>query len=298
LIRVITRSDWLFSAGRTILMGQRRFAMTATTLDRPQESAVAPLSFDTATLVVRDLDRMTRYYADELAFSLLRHDAASATLGAGNRALLHLRRDPHAQLANPAEAGLFHLAWLLPSRLELARWALRACANGVALSGSDHIVSEALYLSDPEGNGIEVYADRDPSMWDFSAGHVKMATRRLDLRALAASAEGECAPVPEGTVLGHVHLKVGAIAPAETFWTEALGMGVTARYGAQAVFMAAGHTAGGRYHHHVAANNWDSAGSGPREPGRTGLDHFVVRAPHLAAGERVDPWGNRAVVIG
>jgi catechol 2,3-dioxygenase len=269
--------------------------MTATTLDRP-DAAIAPLGFDTATLVVRDLDLLTRFYAEELGFTLLRHDSAGATLGAGERPLLHLRRDPHARVPGPSEAGLFHLAWLLPSRLDLARWALRACANGVPISGSDHIVSEALYLSDPEGNGIEIYADRDPSAWDFSGGAVKMATRRLDLRALAATAEGECAPIPPNTVLGHVHLKVGAIAPAETFWTEALGMQVTARYGAQAVFMAGGRASGGRYHHHVAANTWDSAGAGPRAPGSTGLDHFVVQAPHLPAGERVDPWGNRAIV--
>jgi catechol 2,3-dioxygenase len=269
--------------------------MTATTLDRP-EAAIAPLELDHATLVVRDLDLLTRYYAEELGFTLLRHDSAGATLGAGDHALLHLRHDLHARVAGPSEAGLFHLAWLLPSRLDLARWALRACANGVALSGSDHIVSEALYLSDPEGNGIEIYADRDSSAWDFSSGVVKMATRRLDLRALAATAEGECAPLPAGTVLGHVHLKVGAIAPAEEFWTDALGMQVTARYGGQAVFMAGGHASGGRYHHHVAANIWDSAGAGPRAPNSTGLDHFVARASHLPAGERIDPWGNRVVV--
>lgn len=270
--------------------------MTAATLERP--AAVAPLALDGATLVVRDLELLTRFYAQELGFALLDHNSAGASLGAGGTPLLHLRADPHARLAGPREAGLFHLAWLLPSRADLARWALRACANGIAVGASDHIVSEALYLSDPEGNGIEIYADRDPAAWDFSAGTVKMATRRLDLRDLRAAAEGECAGIPQGTVLGHVHLKVGAIAPAEAFWTEALSMRVTARYGAQAVFMAGMHRSGTRYHHHVAANSWDSAGAGPRQAGSTGLDHFVVKAAHLTPGERIDPWGNRAVVAG
>jgi catechol 2,3-dioxygenase len=280
-----------------MLMASQETEMTAATLDRPAAAALTPLSFDTATLRVQDLDLVTRYYADELGFALLSKDQAGATLGTPDRPLLHLCADPSARIAAPHQAGLFHLAWLLPSRLALARWALRATANGLPMAASDHIVSEALYLNDPEGNGIEIYADRAPESWDFSTGTVKMATRRLDLRALAASAEGECSPIPAGTVLGHVHLKVGEIAPAETFWTQALAMQVTARYGAQAVFMAGMHPSGGRYHHHIAANIWDSAGAGPRPAGEAGLDHFVVKAAHLPAGERVDPWGNRAVVV-
>jgi catechol 2,3-dioxygenase len=271
--------------------------MTATTLERQAAAAHTPLAFHSATLVVRDLDLVTRFYAEELGFELLAHDGAGATLGAGGAALLHLRADPKARLAGPGEAGLFHLAWLLPTRLDLARWALRAHANGVPMGASDHIVSEALYLTDPEGNGIEIYADRDPASWDFSTGTVKMATRRLDLRALCASAGGECSGMPAGTVLGHVHLKVGAIAPAEEFWTRALSIQVTARYGAQAVFMAGTHPSGTRYHHHIAANIWDSAGAGARKPDSTGLDHFVVKAAHLPPGERIDPWGNRAMVV-
>lgn len=271
--------------------------MTAATLERPA-AGTAPLAFEGATLVARDIDLLTRYYAEELGFELLQRDAAGAALGAGGRPLLRLSSEPGARLAEAHEAGLFHLAWLLPGRTDLARWALRAHANGIAMGASDHIVSEALYLTDPEGNGIEIYADREPAACDFSSGQVKMATRRLDLRALCASAGGECSGIPAGTVLGHVHLKVGEIAPAEAFWTQALSMQVTARYGAQAVFMAGMHPSGTRYHHHVAANIWDSAGVGPRKPNSTGLDHFVVRAAHLPPGERIDPWGNRAVVAG
>lgn len=271
--------------------------MTAVTLDRPAvAAAVAPLALGPATLVVRDLSAVTRFYAEELGFSLLRHDAAEAVLGAGDTPLLHLRADPHARHPARGEAGLFHLAWLLPSRLDLARFSLRACANGIPLSGSDHLVSEALYLSDPEGNGIEIYADRAPEAWDWNEAGVKMATKRLDLRALAASAGGECAGIPPGTMLGHVHLKVGAIAPAAAFWLSALNLQPTASYGDQALFMAGQHPSGSRYHHHLAVNTWDSPGAKARPAGTAGLDHFVVRGGGLPAGTRTDPWGNRAVV--
>lgn len=270
----------------------------AATLARPAAAAAAaaPLALGPATLVVRDLSAMTRFYAEELGFSLLRHDAAEAVLGAGDATLLHLRGDPHARAPGRGEAGLFHLAWLVPSRLDLARFGLRACANGIPLSGSDHLVSEALYLSDPEGNGIEVYADRAPAAWDWTEAGVKMATKRLDLRALAASADGECAGIPVGTILGHVHLKVGAIEPAAAFWLPALGLASTAAYGDQALFMAGMHASGGRYHHHLAVNTWDSLGARARPAGTAGLDHFVVHGGGLPPGEHTDPWGNRAIV--
>lgn len=259
----------------------------------PQAETLAPsptrtLSFGPATLVVRDLDAMTRFYADELGFNVLARAAGQVTLGA-DTPLLVLRHDPNATLPAPGSAGLFHIAYLLPSRLDLARWALRACANGLRLDGaSDHLVSEALYLSDPEGNGIEVYADRPEGEWAWGPNGVAMATKRLDMRELYASAAGECAPPPAGTVIGHIHLKVGDAEAAARFWGAALGMGETARYAPHAVFLAAG-----RYHHHLAVNTWQSQGAGPRAPGTTGLEGFVVQG--LAGTQAVvDPWGNRA----
>jgi catechol 2,3-dioxygenase len=250
------------------------------------------LSFGPATLVVRDLDAMTSFYADELGFNVLAREAGHVTLGA-DTPLLVLRHDPHATLPAPGSAGLFHIAYLLPSRADLARWALRACANGLTLDGaSDHLVSEALYLTDPEGNGIEVYADRPEGEWVWSANGVAMATKRLDMRALYASAAGQGAAPPAGTVIGHMHLKVGDADAAARFWGAALGMGETARYAPHAVFLAAG-----RYHHHLAVNTWQSQGAGPRAAGTTGLESFVV---HGAKGTtlQVDPWGNRAVLEG
>lgn len=271
--------------------------MPLATLDPPAAAATqAPLSLTGAVLRVRDLDLLTRFYAEEMGFALLAHDAAEAVLGAGEVPLLRLLADPAATRPAAGEAGLFHLAWRLPGRVDLARWALRACANGLNYAASDHAVSEALYLNDPEGNGIEVYADRAPDSWRWQDGRVAMVTQKLDIRLLRQVAQGECAGMVPGTVLGHVHLKVGAIAPAEAFWTAALGMAVTAHYGAQAVFMAGLHAPGLRYHHHVAANVWESSGAGPRPAGRTGLEEFNVMGGGLAAGAHVDPWGNRAVV--
>jgi len=152
---------------------------------------------------------------------------------------------------------------------------------------SDHLVSEAIYLSDPEGNGIEVYADRDPSTWTREAGQVVMATKRLDLPALAADAPGPLpATAPGGTIIGHVHLRVGDVAKAERFWTGVAGLAVSARYAGEAVFLARGG-----YHHYLAANAWGSRGAGRRPEGVRGLAcvAFDAALPEPAT----DPWGNR-----
>jgi catechol 2,3-dioxygenase len=261
---------------------------SATLLDRA--TATDGLRFGPATLVVRDVDAMTRFYAEEFGMNVLNREVGQVTLGADTPLLL-LRHDQHARSPTENSAGLFHIAYLVPTRLDLARWSLRACANGLRLDGaSDHLVSEALYLSDPEGNGIEVYADRAPDAWKWSESGVAMATKRLDMRELYASAQGECGPLPEGTVIGHMHLKVGDAEQASEFWTEALGMGITARYAPHAVFMAAG-----KYHHHVAVNTWHSKGASKRVAGTTGLESFVVHRDGMQ-GVRVDPWGNRAVL--
>ncbi len=261
---------------------------SATLLDHA--TTTDALRFGPATLVVRDLDAMTRFYADEFGMTVLARDAGQVTLGA-DTPLLVLRHDPNARTPAPGSAGLFHIAYLVPTRQQLARWSLRACANGLRLDGaSDHLVSEALYLSDPEGNGIEVYADRARETWQWRDGGVAMATKRLDMRELYASAEGECGPLPTGTVIGHMHLRVGNAEQAAEFWTQALGLGITARYAPHAVFMAAG-----TYHHHIAVNTWHSKGAGARAQGTTGLESFVVHRDGLH-GVRVDPWGNRAVL--
>jgi catechol 2,3-dioxygenase len=156
---------------------------------------------------------------------------------------------------------------LVPSRTDLAQWLLRAAEQGVQLQGaSDHLVSEAIYLADPEGNGIEVYRDRPSSEWIWRDGMVQMETRALDLNELVRSVKTrEWSGLPPGSCIGHVHLQVGALEPAEAFYAGLLGYDVVSRYPG-ATFLSSGG-----YHHHLATNIWNSTVVPARQPGTTGL---------------------------
>lgn len=258
-------------------------------------TATAPLEVSRVTLTVNDLPRVADFYRRTLGLNVLTQAAGHLTLGSGDLALVELVSDPAARPADRREAGLFHTAFLMPSRAALARWLVHAVAAGVNLQGaSDHRVSEAIYLADPEGNGIEVYADRPRDSWHDADGTIRMGTERLDLDELAAAADGPWSGAPAGLVIGHVHLQVGAIPEAEAFYGGLLGLPVMARYPGAAFFGSGG------YHHHIATNTWNSRGSGPR--GRsTGLAELVlaVEGAKLAAirsrseADRLrDPWGN------
>lgn len=258
-------------------------------------TASAPVEIGRVALTVNDLAAARAFYGGVLGLETLALDGESATLGAGGAAAIELRGDRHARRSSAREAGLFHTALLLPDRRALARWLVHAAGRGVALQGaSDHLVSEAIYLADPEGNGVEVYADRPRDAWPREGGRLRMATERLDLAALARDADGPWAGAPEGTVVGHVHLQVGDAAEAEGFWTGTLGFDVVTRYPG-ATFLSTGG-----YHHHVAANVWNSRGAGRRSLPATGLAELVLHADP-AARERIvartgadrfeDPWG-------
>lgn len=258
-------------------------------------TATAPVEIGRVTLTVRDVPAMAAFYETALGLAPLARDGSGVMLGAGDRALLDLRHDPAARPHDPREAGLFHTAFLLPSRAALARWLVHAADRQLPLQGaSDHLVSEAIYLSDPEGNGIEVYADRPRSAWAGPDGRIRMATERLDLNALARAADGPWQGAPDGTVVGHVHLQVGAVPEARAFWADVMGLPAMADYPG-ATF----HGSGG-YHHHIAGNIWNSRGAGPRAQPVTGLAELELLAdgPSLAAmtartgGDRLaDPWG-------
>lgn len=261
-----------------------------------QDVASHHLSMGRVALVVNDLDGVRGFYERAVGLHLLSQDGEVARLGVGDEVLLELRRDPLARRRGPREAGLFHTAFLLPKREDLGRWVRHAMDQRIAVEGaSDHLVSEAVYLSDPEGNGIEIYADRPRDQWVWSKGRVEMSTDPLDVQSLLDVAKTPWQGVEKGTVIGHVHLQVGAIPEAEAFYSGVMGLDVTAHYAGGSFFAADG------YHHHIATNIWNSRGAGMRQFPSTGLAEVEVlldpaRAAQIrakAGGEAalVDPWG-------
>lgn len=241
------------------------------------------------TLTVNDLARMTAFYRDALGLNVLSQDHAESVLGT-TTPLVVLRADPAARRAGPREAGLFHTAFLLPDRAYLGGWLLHAAGSRLPLAGaSDHDVSEALYMQDPEGNGIEVYWDRPHDEWSWADGTVKMGTYPMDLEALARSGT-RWTGAPEGTTIGHVHLQVGALPVAEEFWTG-LGATVTHRYPGGTFY------AWGGYHHHIATNTWNSRNAAPRSFPVTGLAEVEVIFPGQTLST-TDPWGTPIRLIG
>jgi catechol 2,3-dioxygenase len=233
-----------------------------------------PAHVEHVKLVVTDLDVVSRYYETVIGLRVLEDGQHRRVLGVGEQALLTLVHEPQARRAPRNAAGLFHTAFLVPDRPALAHWLAHAADLNLRLEGaSDHLVSEALYLADPEGNGIEIYRDRQPEEWQFNAdGTVQMATERLDLRGLVANAPGErWNGMAEGTAIGHIHLQVGDLPQAESFYRDVMGLKVMARYPGASFF------ATGGYHHHVAANIWNSRNALPRAEGMTGLAGYTLR---------------------
>ena len=204
--------------------------------------------------------------------------------GAGERsALIVLSASPSARHVT-GTTGLYHFAILVPSRLHLARALRRLAITRTRLQGAaDHGVSEAIYLADPDGNGIEIYRDRPRAEWPIVNGRLHMGVDPLDLDALAGEAtETQPQDLASGTVLGHVHLHVAEIAAAESFYVGVLGFDAMQRYGPGALFVAAGG-----YHHHIGLNTWLGVGAPPPPQGAIGLRYFTVKLADRAALEDV-----------
>lgn len=271
-----------------------------------------PLAMGRVALTVHDLDRVGDFYQRAVGLHRLQADADRLLLGAGNDVLLELRRDPAARRRSPREAGLFHTAFLLPSRADLGAWGRHAATSRVPVVGaSDHDVSEAVYLTDPEGNGVEIYADRPRETWRWHGDTVEMGSEALDIADLLDNTDSRVwQGFPDGSVVGHVHLQVGAIAPAEEFYSRVLGFGITCRYPGGSFYAADG------YHHHLATNIWNSRGASKRELPSTGLadveiltDATVLKAVAARAeqdiagatdGNRLplsDPWGTAITLV-
>jgi catechol 2,3-dioxygenase len=230
----------------------------------------------TVRLTVSDLARSRSFY--ELALGLETSELADGllALGVGSEPpLIELRGDPSAPALSRRATGLFHLAILVPTREDLALALARVAESRWPLDGaSDHLVSEALYLSDPDGNGIEIYRDRPREQWRRTGDRLDMATLPLDLNDVLNELNGADGPqpvVPTGTRIGHVHLQVADLDEAEAFYSGVLGFDVMVRGYPGALFVSAGG-----YHHHIGLNTWHSAGSSPPLAGSVGLRSFEV----------------------
>ncbi|CAM3656675.1 VOC family protein [Deinococcus frigens] len=275
----------------------------------------ATTSVGPVTLLTADLPRLRAFYTALLGLGVVTETAGEVTLGAHGTPLLRLRAAdlPPAPVSRP---GLYHTAFLLPTRADLGRWLAHAARSGLQIGSGDHVVSEAFYLNDPDGNGIEVYADRPRDTWPFQDGQLRMDTLALDAGAVLGSAGLDLktladAPAyggaPAGTVIGHVHLKVGNAQAAARFYRDTLGLDLMADVGS-AAFMS-----WGGYHHHIGLNEWHTRGQTAPQTPALGLGEVELLTPDLAGlrahlnnlpavqdgGEFVslaDLWGNRITV--
>ena len=281
------------------------------------EPADGRIAADTAmgpvTLLVADLDGMTAYYRDAVTLQVLSAEGDTVTLGRAGRPIVILTHEPSLRHAAPGSAGLYHTAILFDTQAALAAalYSVARHAPGTFTGSADHLVSQAFYFTDPEGNGVELYGDRARTEWSWTHGRVEMSTLFLDPNVflqehlteavLAGSTASAAASV------GHVHLSVGDVATARAFYVDALGFDTTASLGDTALFVSAGG-----YHHHMAMNVWESRGAGPRMPA-LGLGRIDLALPDAdalgALGERLrdhgftarddgrtlsfdDPWSN------
>jgi catechol 2,3-dioxygenase len=228
-------------------------------------------------LSVANLDRSLAFYQDKLGFQLRRRDGATAYLGAGGPDLLVLTEKPGARPVSGV-TGLYHFAILTPSRLALAKSLRRLAETRTPVQGfSDHWVSEAIYLADPDGNGIEIYRDRPRSEWPCQNGQLQMATDPLDIQGILAELESQPEPwtgLEPATTIGHVHLHVATIPSTESFYVDTLGFDLILRYGPSASFVSAGG-----YHHHLGLNTWAGVNAPPPPPDAAGLRYFTINLP-------------------
>ena len=291
------------------------------TIPEPTQKRNLPsgLRLGSVTLAVADRQRSLAFYRDFLGLSLIeegtRHGEPTITLGAAGTAVIRLVVRPGIAPLPRRVTGLYHAAILLPNRTALARIVLRLADARYPFGAADHGVSEALYLDDPDGNGLEIYRDRPRDEWIWRDGQIAMTTIPLDLQSIVDEiGEGDprWAPLPAGTTLGHMHLRVGDASAAERFYAGVLGFDVVARVPGARFMSVDG------YHHHLGANSWESAAAQPRSEDTAGLieweiilptiDDIVATASRLSAAgitidaradgslDILDPWRTRLVL--
>ena len=243
-----------------------------------EDKLSAQLSMNAVQLKVGDLDTMSTYYQQALGLDVLKESAAGTSLGRGAETLVQLTPAPGLQLPARGEAGLFHTALLSKTQADLAATVLSAAQYNQSsfVGSSDHLVSEAFYFTDPEGNGIELYFDRPRDTWTWTGDQVSMDTIYLDPNNFLnthLTEEAVAGQKQAGAEVGHVHLQVGDVATAHQFYVQTLGFDQTAALGNQALFVSAGG-----YHHHMAMNVWNSRGAGPRKD-TLGLGEVLINVP-------------------
>ena len=259
-------------------------------------AATTPVSVGKVGIKSRDAQSLADYYKSVIGLAEVGRRPGVIVLGAGGNGFLEIEEAKSLRQDDPRSAGLFHTAFLLPHRADLACWTQHAIDRRIQIDGaSDHLVSEAIYLTDPEGNGIEVYTDRPASTWGWDGKSVRMATDTLDFQNLMSSHKpqpGDWLGAPEGTMIGHVHLRVGDAKDAEAWWNETMNFDTVARYGPSAVFLSTGG-----YHHHIGANVWHSRGAGKRDADRTGLGWVELNSKAGISTTVKDPWGTEVRVV-
>jgi len=273
-----------------------------------------PMRIRAYGLRVRDIDRVADFYRDVVGLAEHARDRDHARLGVDGITLIDLEHDPALVPDDRRTAGLHHAALLMPSRRDLARWVTHAQRLGVPFKRvSDHVVTEAIYFDDPEHNEVECCIDTPPEVWRWTGEALEIPSTPLDLATLAADDDATAyAGAPAGLRVGHIHLRVGDVQPAQRFYAGIVGFDTTClREGV--AFMSSG-----RYHHHFAANIWQSAGAGPRDERRAGLSWFTIETDGPATFDQVnerldasgivasaaddgteirDPWGTRVRIV-
>jgi catechol 2,3-dioxygenase len=284
----------------------------------PASTSIHPnTAIGLVTLRVSNLERSRQFYEGLLGFQPIEQTPGKVVLGDQEKQpLLELLEVPGASPQPRRATGLYHVAILFLTRADLGRELLRLANAGLQIGQGDHLVSEALYISDPDGNGLEVYRDRPRNTWHWTNGLVEMATDPVDIRGLAEEGERDTEPwevIPAGTRVGHIHLQVGDIKEAKHFYHTILGFDVTADLSeAGALFVSAGG-----YHHHIGLNTWHSRGAKPTPANSAGLQTYVITIPTreglLEVKERLvahevpfeeqedlirvnDPWSNQILL--
>lgn len=233
---------------------------------------------------VENLQRSLEFYTNMLGFRVLEQTASSAQLTVdGKTSFLSIEQPENVTPKQGRTTGLYHFAILLPTVVDLANIVVHLVKHQIRFGSSDHLVSEALYLHDPDGNEIEIYRDRTPNEWNWQGDEVDMAVDPLDFETLLthATPDQPWEKMPRETVMGHIHLHVAELSNTEQFYVEGLGMNVVNRFGTQALFLSYG-----KYHHHVGVNTWNGVGAPTPAENSVGLHSFTLRFDNEAVREQ------------